>query len=344
MATVRAAGIRGFAGVVRGLGADPAPLVRAAGLDTAVLDHDDVPIADWRLAALLQHSAERLDCPDLGLRMAARHDLDTLGPLAALLANCRTGADALAATERYLAVHSDALRVDRIPDPDGRPGVTALRYRQTRAGLRPVQATDAGIGFLHRAMRRLFGGDYGLIDVRLDYRPTADPGAYLRFFGAPVRFGAPESLLRVPDELLTRPVDGAREELRDRAESYLRIILPGADDMIGRIRAVVGESLDFGPVPIEILSNRLALHPRTLQRRLAQLGTTYAGIVDDVRRDRARLYLTGTRLPFHHVSARLGFAEQATFSRACHRWWGVPPRRVRAPGSRIVGLSQVSGG
>ncbi|GAA2706571.1 AraC family transcriptional regulator [Actinoplanes palleronii] len=333
MATIRAAGIRGFALVVRQLGADPAPLVRSAGLDVAVLDHDDVPIADWRLAALLEHAAHELNCPDLGLRMAASHGLDTLGPLAVLLANCRTGADALAATERYLAVHSDALHVDLTADPRGEPGVIALRYRgQHGSGAPPVQAMDAGIGFLHRALGLLFGTDYGLLGVELSYRPVAGAGCHRRFFGAPVHAGATESVLRVPAELLARPVAGAREGLREQAEAYLRTLLPAAGELTGRVRAVVDDFPVLGAMPLDTIAGLLAMHPRTVQRRLAELGTTYEKIVDGVRRDRARHYLTETHLPFHDVSARLGFAEQATFSRACHRWWGVPPRRVRAPG------------
>jgi AraC-like DNA-binding protein len=331
MATVRAAGIRGFAEVVRELGADPEPLVRAAGLDLAVLDHDDLPIEQSRLAALLQLAAGSLDCPDLGLRMAARHGLDTLGPLAVMLANCRTGADALAATQRYLTVHSDALHVDQTADPDGAPGVIALRYRGHPLGPPPVQAMDAGIGFLHRALGLLFGDGYGLLDVRLSYRPIAAAACYRRFYRAPVRFGEPESLLRVREDLLARPINGAHEDLRDRAEAYLRtLLLPDVDDVTGRIRTVVDGMLMFGAVPMAAVARALALHPRTLQRRLAAQGTTFAHIVDNIRRDRARHYLTETALPFGTVSARLGFAEQATFSRACHRWWGVPPRRIRA--------------
>jgi AraC-like DNA-binding protein len=330
MATVRAAGIRGFDEVVRDLGADPAPLVHAAGLDLAVLDHDDLPIEQSRLATLLESAAVSLHCPDLGLRMAARHGLDTLGPLAVMLANCRTGADALAATQRYLTVHSDALHVDQTTDPDGELGVIALRYRGHPPGPPPVQATDAGIGFLHRALCLLFGDGYGLLDVRLSYHPAADPGCYRRFYRAPVRFGDPESLLRVRAELLARPITGAHEDLRARAEAYLRTLLPDVDDMTGRIRTVVDGMLVFGAVPMEAVARALALHPRTLQRRLAAQGTTFAHIVDNIRRERARHYLTETTLPFGAVSARLGFAEQATFSRACHRWWGVPPRRIRA--------------
>ncbi|BEL05110.1 AraC family transcriptional regulator [Actinoplanes sichuanensis] len=330
MATVRAAGIRGFAEVIRELGADPVVFVRAAGLDPAVLDHDDLPIEQSRLATLLQVAAADLNCPDLGLRMAARHGLDTLGPLAVLLANCRTGADALATTQRYLTIHSDALHVDQIPDPDSRPGTIALRYRGHPPGPPPVQAMDAGIGFLHRALCLLFGGDYGLLEVRLSYRPTADAGRYRDFYRVPVRFGRPESLLRVPETLLARPITGAHEDLRVRAEAYLRTLLPDVDDMTGRIRTVIDGMLVFGAVPMEAVARTLALHPRTLQRRLAAQGTTFAHIVDNIRRDRARHYLTETTMPFGDVSARLGFAEQATFSRACHRWWGVPPRRVRA--------------
>lgn len=330
MATIRAAGIRSFAQVVHGLGADPSPFVHAAGLDVAVLDHDDVPIADWRLATLLERAARDLDCADLGLRMAARHDLDTLGPLAGMLANSATGADALAAAERYLAVHADALHVDLTGDPLGEPGVVALRYRGNHTGKPPVQALDAGIGFLHRALCLLLGDDYGLLGVHLAYRPAANPGCYHRHFGAPVTFGTPESLLRVPAGLLARPVAGAQETQRVKAEAVLRTLLPEPDHVVGRIRAAVDESLP-GPVPMDAVAHRLVMHPRTLQRRLAEHGTTYAHIVDNVRRDRARRYLTETRLPFHDVSARIGFAEQATFSRACHRWWGVPPRCVRRP-------------
>ncbi|MEU4163477.1 AraC family transcriptional regulator ligand-binding domain-containing protein [Actinoplanes sp. NPDC026670] len=411
MATVRAAGIRGFAEVVRELGADPLPFVRAAGLDPAVLDHDDLPIEQSRLSTLLQSAAAGLNCPDLGLRMAARHGLDTLGPLAVMLANCRTGADALATTQRYLTVHSDALHVDQIPDPDGVPGAIALRYRGHPPGPPPVQATDAGIGFLHRALCLLFAAPdapdaalraddaagagsygYGLLDVRLSYYPAEYPspdrssdrfsdrfsgrssdrspdrssdrspvrssegspvcssgrasdrtpvhdpdpssvagaGCYERFYRAPVRFGEPESLLRVPEALLARPISGAHEDLRIRAEAYLRTLLPDVDDMTGQIRTVIDGMLVFGAVPMEAVARALSLHPRTLQRRLAAQGTTFAHIVDNIRRDRARQYLTETTMPFGDVSSRLGFAEQATFSRACHRWWGVPPRRVRA--------------
>jgi AraC-like DNA-binding protein len=332
MATVRAAGIRSFADVVRELGADPVTFVRAAGLDVAVLDHDEVPIAEARLADLLEQAASGLGCADLGLRMAARHDLDTLGPLAVMLANCRTGADALAATQRYLAVHADAVHVDLVADPGGQPGLIALRYRGQLPGPPPVQAMDAGIGFLHRALGLLFGDDYGLVDVWLSYQPVAGPECYRRFYGVPVRFATADSLLRVREDLLERPVTGAREELRRQAEAYLRTLLPQTGDVPGRVRTVIDELLVFGAVPMRTVARTLAMHPRTLQRRLAEHGTTYAHIVDNLRRDRARHYLIETRLPFQVVSTRLGFAEQATFSRACHRWWGVPPRRVRAPG------------
>ncbi|MEU4620330.1 AraC family transcriptional regulator ligand-binding domain-containing protein [Actinoplanes sp. NPDC023801] len=79
MATTRSAGIRGLAVIAGRCGGEPAALVRAVGLDPAVLDHDDIPVAEHRLARLLDHAARELDLPDLGLRMAAEHDLGMLG-------------------------------------------------------------------------------------------------------------------------------------------------------------------------------------------------------------------------------------------------------------------------
>ena len=39
--------------------------------------------------------------------------------------------------------------------------------------------------------------------------------------------------------------------------------------------------------------------------------------------------LAGTDLPLTRISTLLGFAEQATFTRSCRRWWGTTPTAVR---------------
>jgi AraC-like DNA-binding protein len=77
------------------------------------------------------------------------------------------------------------------------------------------------------------------------------------------------------------------------------------------------------------VARALAVHPRTLQRQLDAEGNNFAKILDDVRRTRARAYLTSTDMPLTQISRLLGFAEQAVLSRCARRWWGMSPTALR---------------
>ncbi|MGB9011457.1 MAG: helix-turn-helix transcriptional regulator, partial [Aeromicrobium sp.] len=74
----------------------------------------------------------------------------------------------------------------------------------------------------------------------------------------------------------------------------------------------------------------LAVHPRTLQRQLDAEGTSFAAILDELRRTRARTYLTTSDMPMGQIAAALGLSEQSALSRSCRRWWDQSPSEIRA--------------
>ncbi|MFC6148065.1 AraC family transcriptional regulator [Mumia xiangluensis] len=327
---MRSAGVKGFRAVVESLDGDPDALARRVGLDPAVLDEDDILVADWLLADLLEESAHALACPDLGLRMAARHGLDLLGPLAIVLVNSPTTGEALAGVARYLRFHADTIHVGLGPDPSGAPETAAFSYAQDVGAEPPVQAMDAGIGFVHRTFVEITGPGYGLRSIHLSYEPVAPLTAYEDFFGVPVVTGAATTYLRIPADFASTPIAGADEANRARAMAYLESVLPPElEDFPGRTRAIVHETLAFVPPQMSHVARILNVGERTLQRRLAERGTGFAQIVDDVRRETVHRYLTRTSMPLHEISAAVGFAEQATLTRSARRWWGQTPRAVR---------------
>jgi AraC-like DNA-binding protein len=71
------------------------------------------------------------------------------------------------------------------------------------------------------------------------------------------------------------------------------------------------------------------LHPKALQRRLGAEGTTFAAVLDGVRRETAVRYLRDTEMSLLHLSRQLGYAEQAVLTRACQRWFGATPLAYR---------------
>lgn len=330
MSVIRSAGMRGFRATVAELGGNAEEYATASGLPVAALDADDLLVSDQAMAIAFEVAADRLDCPDLGLRIAARQDLGMLGPLALAIRSSPTLADALECTSRYLFVHARSLRLGIEPDPYGERGITALHY-----GVRPglptlVQGTDVGLGFLHRTLIRLADGPYGLRSVELPYRPPAPRTAYEDFFGAPVRFDRPAAVLRIPSSLTHRAIAGGDENLRRLAMAFLAEQAGAAGaQTVPRVRAAVQQLLGTTAPEIGSVARLLAVHPRTLQRRLAAEQTSFAAIVDDVRRSAARRYLTTTDLPMSQIASLLGLAEQATLTRCARRWWNTTPTAVR---------------
>jgi AraC-like DNA-binding protein len=99
---------------------------------------------------------------------------------------------------------------------------------------------------------------------------------------------------------------------------------------VPQVRGAIEQSLGTTTPDIAAVGRLLTLHPRTLQRRLAAEGTTYAALLDDVRRQAARRYLTTTDMPMSQVAAALGLSEQSALSRSCRRWFDATPSEVRA--------------
>ena len=78
------------------------------------------------------------------------------------------------------------------------------------------------------------------------------------------------------------------------------------------------------------VAKALHMHPRTLQRRMREEGTTFEAIKDEARRDLAQRYLSQPDLPFTQITALLGYSEQSAFGRSCRRWFDMTPREARA--------------
>ncbi|WP_051807406.1 helix-turn-helix transcriptional regulator [Actinoplanes subtropicus] len=192
-----------------------------------------------------------------------------------------------------------------VHDPEGARQVVGLRLP---GGVRdPERALLA----LHRRLRDL-AGDYGPRSVDLP-GPAADVHGWTERFGAKVRPGRPAALLRLPAGVLS-----------DKVGTVPRSTLAW------RVRHALAERLGGPAATLGEVARSVAVHPRTLQRSLLDEGLTFAEILDCVRRERARAYLTGTDLPLTEISNRLGLAEPAVLSRCARRWWGRTPSQVRA--------------
>lgn len=330
-AMIRAGGLRGYQALVRQLGGDPAPLLKQHRIAAASLSDEDALIPLRALVTLLEDSAARLGCPDFGLRLAQTQDISILGPVAVAIQHSPTPADALACASRYLFVHSPAIAFSVITGSTLDPALAELRFEVLLPGL-PLarQATDLSLGVAHRMMALTGRRLYRLHSVCLPHTPVAPAAAYARHFGAPLWPDQPHAALLVQRSGLDAPLNDADDTLRRLAAGYLDEHYPRPDQTLTtRVRLAISHGLGSGPLRKARVADMLALHPRTLQRRLEAEGSSFERIRDEVARDAARRYLGATHMPLSQVADLLGLSEQSALTRACRRWFGMPPSEVR---------------
>jgi AraC-like DNA-binding protein len=106
-------------------------------------------------------------------------------------------------------------------------------------------------------------------------------------------------------------------------------VLPSGYDSVGAITAVMALALQEGAPRLEWVSAKLGTTPRTLQRKLAQAGTAYHAVLEDLLRERSTSLVAHTHTPITDIALELGYSDPAHFTRAFRRWTGTSPLAFR---------------
>lgn len=145
----------------------------------------------------------------------------------------------------------------------------------------------------------------------------------VEFDCACLRFKIPAALTR------QACVSANAEEFRDAAQACRRIDAELARGQFSqRVQRALAERLAKDPGAGELAAH-LGISVRTMARQLAEGGTTYSDLKDQLRKTQATWYLKHTELSIEAIASRLGYTELANFSRAFRRWHCVSPRKMR---------------
>jgi AraC-like DNA-binding protein len=91
------------------------------------------------------------------------------------------------------------------------------------------------------------------------------------------------------------------------------------------------------PVTITAVAARLGLSAAALARRLAGEGTRFRDVLAARRMAGAKRLLLDSRAPISEIALRLGYGENASFTRAFRRHFGQTPEHYRAAARRAGG-------
>ncbi|WP_433594373.1 AraC family transcriptional regulator ligand-binding domain-containing protein [Nocardia sp. CA-145437] len=303
------------------MGLDRTRLIQESGVPEWTLTGGGVHVPSETFWRLWETGARMLDDPDVALRVASRYQLRATGlydylftsapTLGAGLATCGPYVSAVTTNHNFTLVDDDrgpTLRLDMVD------GADATRDHTQLWGLAAV---------LTRARRVV---DAPVDPVRVTVRRNAPRrlDAYRDVFGdATIEFGADIDAMTFRPSDLALPLTTADPVLAAVLQP-LADALPPPPPLISawpeRVAVAAAAALDEGDASLERVARRLTTSPRTLQRRLAEAGTTWRRELDRARSARLGAAQATGPLSRGKQAQLLGYADESSMRRAALRW------------------------
>jgi AraC-like DNA-binding protein len=284
-----------------------------------------VPLSEWqgwlrRVDALEQR-------PGLSLRIARGIGARHFGVVGYCALACASLAEALQRMERY---HASVYDVNPARVTLGPSGVV-MEWGVERG--RPGALVDeTAIASLVQLARDMTGQAIPVREVGFVNPRPDDVKPYEQFFGGVVRFDQPCTRVVIDAEHLGLPMrksDPALLALMDhQAEQLLREVA-AVPAIVESWRKTLVPLIREGQTSLAALARAHHTSPRSLQRRLAEQGTTFQRLLDQTRQHLAEGHLKEGKLDLAEIALLLGYSEQSAFTRAFRTWTGLAPAQWR---------------
>lgn len=328
--TVSVSFARGLIDFCASKGIDRGALAARSDFDLAALNDPNARTALPRFVALIRTGQELCSDPALALHFGDSPYAETsIGCVIGSFAE--SGADGFALINRYARLNVDvgvagadrfvvartgdqSWILDTRTDPNEFPELTELTF-----------------ACMISTARRQLGENHPLKRLHVTHAAPAHSAEYERVLRIPVVFGSDKNALLLADEgwMAERPRSASPivlEALSARAEALLgRLEVTTSTE--ARVVSLLTTMIAAGDASADTLAGRMGMSRQTLFRRLRAEGTSFASILDKVRRELALQCLRDEKLRVEETAYRVGFSDRASFARAFKRWTGLTPAR-----------------
>jgi AraC-like DNA-binding protein len=313
--------------VLRSLGADPAEVCAAAGVDLAIFD-DPANLISFRDASrLFRVCTERTGCSHFGVLQGQKSGLETVGLVGLLVKYSPDVRTALRTLERYMHLHIRGA-VTTLEEGDK---LAVLSYEIYALGAEATdQIADAALGTMFNILLALCGPHWKPIEIRFEHRRPAEMAPFHRLFQAPLRFDMEQNAVVFAASWLNRSLPAVEPELSRLLQDRIQTLEAHyRDDFPEQVRGILRTALLADQGSADQVATLLSMHSRTLHRRLTESGTNFRTLVDECRYEIARQMLEDTDASVGHIASILDYAGTSPFVRAFRRWSGTTPSRWR---------------
>ncbi len=292
---------------------DALALVREAGLPDEAM-HGEVTAPLARVVRFIDLAAERLHAPLFGIDLGERVPAGAFGVTEFLMRSAPSVEAALRVLCEFAPLINPMLEFRYVRR--GAQGHLHLAVPSQRGAL-GCHLNEYTLMIAVRQFSGVLGARLPLERAWFAHPRREQADAVAARFGCAVAFGAADCGLTLARDWLERAAPTADAPLFEFLQAQARAQLANlaARDIVTQVAQVVETRLPGGSVSGDAIAAAMAMTLRSLQRHLADAGTSYREVLQHVRR-RRHAELTRAGLAPADIARRLGFSTVSAMRRS----------------------------
>lgn len=306
-------------------------MLASTGLTPERLDHggSQVPL---KLGFKAFDAAGRwADDPARSIHYAATVEVGDTGPISCAIVSSRTIRHALETVARFLPLVEGHQTVRY--EEDASLASVIWRYPGTPAPNR-LHFVLWGIALVINWLKAALPAGLKPDVLDLDVPQPGNAAMLSKHLGPSLRFGCPINRFDIAAQHLGRAMPSVNPrifELMTRlAELEQKRLRVHSSSFENELRKAITSSLSEGRATLAGIPQHMRIPLARLRRELKEHDLDFRSLLDDVRKQKARVYLLSSELSIVEIAFALGYSDNSVFTRACHDWFGKTPRDLSA--------------
>jgi len=314
--------------VARNNGVEPSAILSRAGLGETEAWKPGGLILTSKLVDAVEIAAELTGLADFGLHWGLAADFRTFGALGLVASHHDKLSKAMQEVGEYLTQMATGYAYVLRRDAHN----VTMHFRislQSRFSTRHY--SEGTVVMIVRFARLISNEEWSPTRICFEHDRIGSDRQYNDAFGCPVEFNQKFNGIVSARDDIDRPISIQQTPVHD----MIQRVIEGARDtqerpLPDKIALIVPQLLPGGSATADNVAALLNMSPRTLQRRLAEAGTTFKEIVN---RKREEIVAEQIRLGFangENLAAALGFSEPSAASRFIRSYLGKSARELKS--------------
>lgn len=294
------------------------------------LENIKVRVSLNAMTKLFNCAAAQLGYEDIGIRIGEKFRVISFLTTGTVLAHCATIADAARINGRYQPLVESVGRSNFVSSTQGDFMTWEITDADQQTHRHVAEMILAGYAITTHWLAWSVEGD--VVDAAFMHEGPVDTSYYETVFGCPVRFGAERNHIQFADGLAQTQLPSYSPEKLATVQKKLDLVMAkfeGAQHLRETLSLTMIAAIKDGNVSELAVAERLKLSVRQLQKSLKSEGLTYRSVLDQTRKEMCLGYMKDART-LAEIAQILGYNDQAAFTKAFKRWYGLPPSKYRS--------------